>query len=170
LKQYDDEYTGALTARDIFDDDLVQERYFDDIAEYDARDNFDTAEGYNARDVDADIEELALRMFSPAMRPHSRHRPNNPSRFKNLFGRDLDLIEEFLEAREDKLNSQTTPPAPSKPKNKNKHKGKKHHHHKKGGKKRHHKKPAAAGSANAAPGVGGAGGAGATPAGPAPAA
>ncbi|KAH6915636.1 hypothetical protein BKA70DRAFT_1500664 [Coprinopsis sp. MPI-PUGE-AT-0042] len=52
---YDEEYTGALTARDLLDDDLLQERYFDDIDEYDARDYLE--DEYEARDYFEDEHE-----------------------------------------------------------------------------------------------------------------
>ncbi|KAH6915632.1 hypothetical protein BKA70DRAFT_1215987 [Coprinopsis sp. MPI-PUGE-AT-0042] len=57
---YDDEYTGGLTARDVFEDDVLQERSFDDIDEYDARDYLD--DEYDARDFFDDEDELAARV------------------------------------------------------------------------------------------------------------
>jgi hypothetical protein len=63
-----------VTARDIFDDDLVQERYFDDVDEYGARDVFEDndfdardyleADEYDARDFEDAEEELMARSFS----------------------------------------------------------------------------------------------------------
>jgi predicted glycosyltransferase len=163
LQQYDDEYTGALTARDVFDaDDLVLERYFDDVAEYDARDIFDVDE-YDARDFD---EDLDARMITTNL----IRRPKSSSGSRKTSGLGIsrsgggrrgwrrDLVEEFLDARD--ANQQKAEPSPAAPKNKKK----KHHRKggkKSGGKRRKHKKPAT-------PGVVGAGGAELAP--PAPAA
>lgn len=73
-----------MTARDVFDDDLVQERYFDDMDEYDARDYQDDEydardylddeydardyldDEYDARDFE-DEEELSARVINPAL-------------------------------------------------------------------------------------------------------
>lgn len=49
LAQYDDENSGALTARDVFEDDLLQERSFDDLEDYEARDYLD--DELDARDI-----------------------------------------------------------------------------------------------------------------------
>ncbi|KAH6918304.1 hypothetical protein BKA70DRAFT_1246824 [Coprinopsis sp. MPI-PUGE-AT-0042] len=75
---YDDEYSGALTARDVFEDDVLQERSFDDIDEYDARDYVDDEYGardylddeYDARDF-FDEDELTARLTIGSAPPGS---------------------------------------------------------------------------------------------------
>ncbi|KAH6915638.1 hypothetical protein BKA70DRAFT_1253312 [Coprinopsis sp. MPI-PUGE-AT-0042] len=88
---YDDEYSGALTARDLLDDDLLQERYFDDVDEYEARDYLD--DEYEARDYFEDEHEARDYFGDDLLEERARGRSGGARRAgKSGIGRALGKI------------------------------------------------------------------------------
>jgi hypothetical protein len=93
-----------LTARNVFGEDLIQERYFDDIDEYDARDYLDNK--YETRDVSKRLDSLGRPLPDLERLKHIRPRPKvvrPPNKWSSI--RESKSKRELLDAR-DYLNSE----------------------------------------------------------------